>query len=117
MSQHEKINYLELPCLDIEKTKDFFSKVFSWEFTDYGPEYIALKNAGIDGWFFLSNKTSTTSSWACLIVIYSENLLETQNKIVQANGEIIKPTFSFPGGSRFHFTDPNGNEYAIWNDK
>lgn len=118
MNQHEKINYLELPARDLEKVKTFFTEVFAWEFTDYGPEYTAFSNsAGLDGGFFKSEQASSTQNGAALIVFYSENLEQTQAKIEQANGDIVKPIFAFPGGRRFHFSDPNGNEFAVWSDQ
>ena len=117
MDQHEKINYVEFPARDIEKAKGFFSKVFGWQFTDYGPEYSAFAaSAGLDGGFFKSDQCSSTSNGGALIVFYSKTLEQTQDKIKAAGGSIVKPIFSFPGGRRFHFTDPNGNEYAVWSD-
>jgi len=117
MNQHEKINYIEFPSKDIEATKSFFASAFGWSFTDYGPEYTAFSNAGIDGGFYKSAFNCSTDNGSALIVFYSSTLEATQAKIEKAGGAIIKPVFSFPGGRRFHFTDPNGNEYAVWSDK
>ena len=117
MNQHEKINYIEFPARDIEKAKSFFSQVFGWRFTDYGPEYSAFdKDAGLDGGFFKSDRVTSSDNGGVLIVFYSKDLEGTQAKIEAAGGAILKPIFSFPGGRRFHFTDPNGNEYAVWSD-
>jgi len=116
MSEHEKINYVEFPSKNLEKTKKFFSAVFSWTFIDYGPEYIAFSNEGIDGGFFKSDKTASTEAGSALIVFYSINLENTLEKIEHAGGSIVKTIFLFPGGRRFHFCDPNGNEYAVWSD-
>lgn len=117
MSAHEKINYIELPAINIERAKAFFAAVFSFVFTDYGPEYTAFSNAGIEGGFFRSDQIVSTANGSVLIVFYSHELEETQKKIEDEGGSIIKPVFSFPGGRRFHFTDPNGNEYAVWSDR
>ena len=117
MNEHEKINYLEFPAKDLQKVKDFFATVFSWKFTDYGPEYTAFSNAGIEGGFFQSEQTVSTSNGSALIVFYSNDLESTQKKILAAGGSLVQDTFSFPGGRRFHFADPNGNEYAVWSDK
>ncbi|MTI31992.1 VOC family protein [Xanthovirga aplysinae] len=117
MDQHEKINYVEFPATDIEATKDFFTNVFGWSFEDYGPEYTAFSNEGIDGGFFKSNLKASTENGSALIVFYSQNLEQTLSKIERAGGAIVKPVFSFPGGRRFHFGDPNGNEFAVWSDK
>lgn len=114
MHQHEKINYVEFPASDIEGTKQFFSDVFGWSFEDYGPDYTAFSNEGLDGGFFRSEQQSTTKNGAALIVFFSSELEATQSKIEKAGGKIVEPIFSFPGGRRFHFSDPSGNEYAVW---
>ncbi len=116
MNEHEKINYVEFPANDIEATKVFFTAVFGWSFVDYGPEYTAFSNEGLDGGFYKSDLTVSTEDGSALIVFYSKDLERTQSKIKNAGGSIIKPIFSFPGGRRFHFGDPNGNEYAVWSD-
>ena len=114
---HEKINYLEFPAKEFEKTKAFFTAVFAWTFEDYGPDYVAFYNAGMDGGFYRSDATVSTQNGSVLIVFYSEQLERTQAKIEQQGGAIVEPIFSFPGGRRFHFSDPNGNEFAVWSDK
>jgi len=117
MNKHEKINYVELPAKDLNATKEFFIQVFGWSFQDYGPEYCAFSNQGIDGGFFKANLSSSTNNGAALIVFYSNELEITQEKVKKANGIIIKQIFPFPGGRRFHFTEPSGNEFAVWSDK
>ena len=114
MSNHEKINYLEFPAKHMEQTKAFFGEVFDWTFVDYGPDYVACANAGIDVGFFKSDLMAVSSSGSVLIVFYSDALEATLAKVEQARGKIVKPIFSFPGGRRFHFSDPNGNEFAVW---
>ena len=116
MSHHEKIHYLEFPAHDLELNKKFFAKVFSWTFTDYGPEYTAFSNAGIEGGFFKADLHSSTQNGAALTVFYSDKLEKTQEKIITAGGTIVKEIFSFPGGRRFHFTDPCNNEFAVWTE-
>jgi len=117
MSKHEKINYLELPAKDIEAVKKFFINVFGWSFTDYGPDYTAFSDGVLDGGFYKSELNSSTEKGSALIIFYSSELEKTQSKIENDGGKIIKPIFSFPGGRRFHFTDPCGNEFAVWSDK
>ena len=117
MNAHEKVNYVELPAKDLVATKNFFIQAFDWDFQDFGPDYTAFSKQGIDGGFFKSELASTTDNGGALIVFYSNNLDETQEKIVNANGNIIKPIFTFPGGRRFHFKEPSGNEFAVWSDK
>lgn len=114
---HEKIDYVEFPSKDIKKTKTFFSQVFGWSFVDYGPEYTAFSDQRLNGGFFRSELSCSTENGSVLIVFYSSKLEQTQLKIEDAGGTIVKPIFSFPGGRRFHFSDPNGNEYAVWSDK
>ena len=116
MSKHEKINYVEFPATNIEATKEFFTTVFGWAFTDYGPTYTSFSKAGLDGGFFQSELSASTRNGSALIVLYSKDLEKTQAKIEKAGGAIVKPIFSFPGGRRFHFTDPSGNEFAVWSD-
>ena len=79
-------------------------------------DYTAFSNEGLDGGFFKSDLTTSTATGSALIVFYSNELEKTQSKIEAAGGLIAKPIFSFPDGYRFHFTDPNGNEYAVWSD-
>lgn len=129
MNIHEKINYLEFPAKDIEATKTFFTRVFGWSFVDYGPEYTAFSqpldktltdaenSLGIEGGFFQSDLCSSAKNGSALTVFYSNDLEQTQAKIEQASGTIIEPIFAFPGGKRFHFSDPNGNEFAVWSDQ
>ena len=117
MSGYEKINYVEFPAADLAAIKQFYSTVFGWVFADYGPDYVAFANSGIDGGFYRSSTRSQVSSGAALIVLYSKDLAACQQQIVKAGGTIVKPTFSFPGGRRFHFADPNGNELAVWSEQ
>ena len=116
MNLHEKINYVELPAKDLEATKAFFQSVFGWSFVDYGPEYTAFENQGLDGGFFQSDLASSTEKGAALIVFYSNQLEATLAKVEKAGGSILKPIYSFPGGRRFHFTEPSGNEFAVWGE-
>ena len=117
MPEHEKIDYVEFPAREIEQTKTFFTRVFGWSFTDYGPEYTAFSHQGLDGGFFVSDQACTTANGSALIVFYSKTLEHTLEKIERAGGHITKPIFAFPGGRRFHFSDPSGNEYAVWSDQ
>ncbi|MES9858085.1 MAG: VOC family protein [Sedimenticola sp.] len=117
MNEHEKINYVEFPAIDIEASKTFFTEVFGWSFVDYGPEYTAFSDEGVNGGFYKSELSASTEKGSVLIVFYSEALEATQAKIEAAGGSIVKPVFSFPGGRRFHFADPNNSEYAVWSDK
>lgn len=116
MNEHEKLNYVEFPSQDIAKTKAFFERAFGWSFVDYGPDYTAFADQGLDGGFFRSDLCSSTANGAALLVFYSQDLESTLEKVTRAGGAIAKPIFSFPGGRRFHFTEPSGNEFAVWSE-
>jgi len=116
MNEHEKINYVELPASNLQKTKEFFTQAFGWSFQDFGPEYSAFSNQGLDGGFYKADLASSASNGSALVIFYSNSLEATQEKVEKANGVIVKPVFSFPGGRRFHFTEPSGNEFAVWSD-
>ncbi|MFT3894461.1 MAG: VOC family protein [Anaerolineales bacterium] len=116
MNLHEKMNYVEFPAKDLAATKAFFESAFGWTFTDYGPHYTAFENQGLDGGFFQSDLASSTEKGAALIVFYSDQLESTLAKVEKAGGSILKPIYSFPGGRRFHFAEPSGNEFAVWGE-
>lgn len=109
-----RIDYLEFPALDMTVTKRFYSNVFGWTFTDYGPRYSSFSDGRLDGGFTMDG---VPPARGVLVVIYARDLGAVQNKIRKAGGRIVKETFSFPGGSRFHFSDPSGNELAVWSDQ
>jgi predicted enzyme related to lactoylglutathione lyase len=117
MNEHEKINYVEFPSINLNATKSFFSKAFGWSFQDFGLEYTAFSNVGLDGGFFKSELKANTANGSALIVFYSSRIEDTLSKVVNAGGSIVKEIFSFPGGRRFHFIEPSGNEFAVWSDK
>jgi predicted enzyme related to lactoylglutathione lyase len=116
MSNNELINYIEFHSSDLKAAKKFFTEAFGWTFEDYGPDYTAFSNSGISGGFFKSEKQATSENGSALVVLYSDHLETTQNNIENAGGTITKPIFSFPGGRRFHFTEPGGNELAVWSE-
>lgn len=113
---HHKIDYLEYQVTDLEASKAFFSAVFDWGFVDYGPDYAAFTNAGLDGGLTRADKASRTDNGAALTVFYSADLEATEVAIQEAGGQISKPIFTFPGGRRFHFIEPGGNEFAVWSE-
>jgi len=116
MNLHEKINYVELPAKDLAATKAFFQSAFGWSFVDYGPEYTAFSDQGLDGGFFQSDLASSSQNGAALVIFYSDHLEATLAKVEKAGGTIVRPIYSFPGGRRFHFTEPSGNEFAVWSE-
>jgi len=109
-----QIDYIEFPASDIERNKKFYSAAFGWTFEDYGPDYTSFQDGRSAGGF---TKDLPAPSKGTLIVLYSSDLKASQDKIKSVGGVIVKDVFSFPGGRRFHFTDPSGNELAVWSDK
>ncbi len=115
MAHHnDRIDYIEFSATDIPATKAFYSSVFGWKFTDYGPDYVSFEDGQMGGGFA---KVPSNSTGGPLVILYSSALEKTQAAVVGKGGRISKPIFSFPGGRRFHFLDPNGNELAVWSDK
>ena len=108
------IDYIEFKSTDIKSTKVFYSSIFGWDFTDYGPNYTAFSESGVAGGFELTTAPIVNGA---LVVLYHNNLEEILEKVIKAGGMITKEIFGFPGGKRFHFTDPSGNELAIWSEK
>lgn len=113
--KHHSINYIELPSHDLAVTKEFYGALFGWSFTDWGPDYISFDGAGIDGGFHSGNEVVTQKP-GVLIVLYSENLEATLESVKSAGAKITLDIFSFPGGRRFQFQDPSGNELAVWSE-
>ncbi|MCE0555844.1 MULTISPECIES: VOC family protein [unclassified Motilimonas] len=116
MSKHEKLNYVEFPAKDLALTKAFFSQVFGWTFTDFGPEYTAFSGQGLDGGFYQAELASHSDRGGALLVFYSNDINKTLAKVEQAGGVVNRPIFGFPGGCRFHFIEPSGNEFAVWSE-
>jgi predicted enzyme related to lactoylglutathione lyase len=111
---NHKINYVEFVSNDIERSKQFYSSVFGWSFEEWGPEYVSFSgaSAGIDGGF----RVGEPRPGSPLIVLYASDLASTEQAIVAAGGQITVPTFEFPGGRRFHFSDGAGNVLAVWSE-
>ncbi len=108
------INYIEFKAANLEQVKSFYSRLFGWKFTNYGPEYTAFTDSGLEGGFSKSAEAVTNGA---LVVLYHPDLEALESKIRKAGGKITRGIFSFPGGRRFHFLDPAGNELAVWSDQ
>jgi predicted enzyme related to lactoylglutathione lyase len=115
-AHHHKINYIEFQSTNIEQTKRFYSSVFGWTFVDYGPDYVSFQGAGIDGGFAKSEPHPEHVKGAALVVLYSSDLAATEIAIRMEGGGIVVPTFEFPGGRRFHFSDGAGNVLGVWSE-
>jgi hypothetical protein len=109
-----QIDYIEFPAVDIGRTKDFYIRVFGWKFTDYGPDYTSFEDGRISGGF---SRTDNVTGYGPLVVIYGADLAALEQQVEAQGGKIVKETFPFPGGRRFHFSDPSGNELAVWSEK
>ncbi len=113
----QKLDYIELPAADFDAIERFYRKAFDWHFTDYGPEYRAFHDHKLDGGFYQSALISSTENGAALVIIYALDLTSTYQRVVAAGGTISREIFSFPGGRRFQFRDPHGNELGVWSDQ
>jgi predicted enzyme related to lactoylglutathione lyase len=109
----ERIDYVELPGGDLAATKSFYASAFGWGFTDYGPTYAGFENAGLDGGLAAGDAATTTVP---LVLLKSDVLEDALARVEAAGGEITAPIFEFPGGRRFHFRDPAGNELGVWGE-
>ena len=109
-----QIDYVEFQVTDIQEAKCFYGDLFRWTFEDYGDGYTAFNHGAGTGGFA---KADAVSRGGPLIVLYVEDLEATQRDIVRAGGRIVREIFAFPGGRRFHFTDPSGNELGVWSDQ
>jgi predicted enzyme related to lactoylglutathione lyase len=113
-AEHDRrIDYVEFSVTSVLHAKRFYGGAFGWTFEDYGPDYASFTDGRLSGGFQTSAKPSTGGP---LVVIYAADLEDQERRIKQSGGTIVKPIFSFPGGRRFHFADPSGNELAVWSD-
>ena len=119
-TEHDlQIDYIEFPATDIEATKRFYMEVFGWKFQDYGPDYTSFLDGRLAGGFNTAAQVTSHGDGKTrgpLIVLYASSLEDTYAKVKAAGGKIVTETFGFPGGRRFHFADPNGNELAVWSE-
>lgn len=113
-SNDGRMDYIEFPAKDIAKTKTFYAQAFGWKFTDYGPDYTGFADGRLSGGF---DAGRSPISEGVLVVLYAHDLEAAEAKVRRAGGKIVKAAFAFPGGRRFHFADPSGNELAVWSEK
>jgi predicted enzyme related to lactoylglutathione lyase len=111
-----KIDYIEIPVRNVAASKKFFADLFGWEFTDYGPDYTSFSDGRMYGGFSKADTVASEAGGSVLIVFYRHDLEAACDAVVAAGGKIVRDIFAFPGGHRFHFSDPSGNEYALWSD-
>ena len=114
MSDHHKFHYIELPATDLAVMKNFYGAVFGWEFKDWGDAYVEILGSGGEGGFALASEERQPSNQGALVILYSDDLVQTEKSIVEAGCKISMAPIDFPGGRRFHFLDPSGNELGVW---
>lgn len=108
------INYIEFKAGNLNEIKSFYANTFHWKFTDYGPDYTSFSSSGLTGGFERSDQPVVNGA---LVVLYHSDLEGAKEKVIRNEGILSKDIFSFPGGRRFHFIDPSGNELAVWSDR
>ena len=108
-----KIDYVELSSRDVAASKDFMARAFGWGFVDYGPQYQAFANAGIDGGL---DGSLEAAAGTALVILKAVDLEAALARVAAAGGVVVKPIFAFPGGRRFHFREPGGAEMAVWSE-
>ena len=109
-----RIDNIEFAVSDIARSREFYGKAFGWTFTDYGPTYCEFSDGRLIGGLA---KGSLMNPGGPLVILYAEDLGETQRRLEEVGARIVKPVFAFPGGRRFHFHDLDGYELAVWSDK
>jgi predicted enzyme related to lactoylglutathione lyase len=109
------IDYVEIAVADLDAAKAFYTTAFGWSLVDYGPEYAGIAGAGRDVGGLRQH--AKVQAGGPLVIIYSEDLDTSADAVIAAGGTIVKPIYEFPGGRRFHFADPAGNELAVWSDR
>ncbi|QDU83116.1 Glyoxalase-like domain protein [Planctomycetes bacterium Pla163] len=112
--QHHTIDYIELAVTDMAATQDFYSSAFGWAFTDYGPEYAGIQRPGGAGEVGGLRLAECVTTGGPLVILYSDDIVASERAVRDAGGTIVVETFDFPGGRRFQFRDPSGNELAVW---
>jgi uncharacterized protein len=112
--QERRIDYIEFAVRSVPDAKKFYGSAFGWTFEDYGPDYASFSDGRLSGGFQTATKVQTGGP---LVIIYTSDLESMEQRVAQAGGAIVRPIFSFPGGRRFHFTDPSGYELAVWSEK
>ncbi len=111
--QDRRIDYIEFNVADITRSKEFYGEAFGWTFTDYGPSYCEFSDGRMKGGFDANGSVTTGGP---LVILYGSDLTKIMARVEAAGGRIVKPAFEFPGGHRFHFTDPDGYELAVWSE-
>lgn len=109
---HHAIDYIEIGVTDIAAAKQFYSAAFGWSLVDYGPDYVGIQGEGREQGGL--RRDAEVRPGGPLVILYSDAIEASLDAVTAAGGSITQPIEPFPGGRRFHFTDPAGNELAVW---
>ncbi|PPV05751.1 hypothetical protein XBLMG947_3059 [Xanthomonas bromi] len=112
--RERRIDYVEFASVDPDASRAFFEAVFGWQFQAYGPDYLVFNDGRLDGGFY---RAAAPAEGGPLVVLYADDLAPVLDRVRAAGGEIVKPVFGFPGGSRFHFREPGGTTLAVWSER
>ena len=112
---HHAIDYVEIAVTDMDAAKAFYAAAFGWSLVDYGPDYAGIQGDGKEMGGL--RRDSEVRAGGPLVILYSEDLERSADAVEAAGGTILEPIYSFPGGRRFHFADPAGNELAVWSEQ
>ena len=115
-ARERRIDYIEFASIDLEASRAFFAQVFGWQFQAYGPDYLAFNDGRLDGGFYRA-AAAPPADTGTLVVLYADDLAPVLEQFAAAGGQIVKPVFGFPGGSRFHFREPGGTTLAVWSER
>ncbi|AVQ07535.1 TPA: VOC family protein [Xanthomonas vasicola pv. zeae] len=115
-ARERRIDYVEFASVDPDGSRAFFETVFGWQFQAYGPDYLAFNDGRLDGGFYRTSAPAPAEGGP-LVVLYADDLAPVLERVRVAGGEIVKPVFGFPGGSRFHFREPGGTTLAVWSER
>lgn len=113
-ARDRRIDYIELPAVDIGAMKSFYGGAFGWTFEDYGPDYSSFSDGRLTGGF---RREPQVEPGGPLVVLFAADLEAAEARVRQHGGRIVREIFKFPGGRRFQFADPSGNELAVWSDR
>jgi uncharacterized protein len=102
-------NYLEFSTNDMNASKAFYTKAFGFAFTDYGPEYAAVHGGDLEIGIIVSEKAEPP-----LPGFQTDDIAAAEKAVRDGGGTITQETYPFPGGRRFHFHDPAGNELMVY---
>ena len=108
------LDYVELYCKDLEGCRGFYEEAFGWEFTAFGKDYLSFNDGRMRGGLARSPEAALGGP---LLVLYSDDLISSTRRVIAAGGRVTRDIYSFPGGFRFHFSDPEGRELAVWSDR